>query len=65
MRTFRFPLIYEAVYDLLASLGLRVVSGKQEAASLVVAIVLRAQEVGLQSLEYAERAFEEEVEANA
>ena len=64
MRTFRFPLIYEAVYDLLASLGLRVVSGKQEAASLVVAIVLRAQEVGLQSLEYAERAFEE-VEANA
>jgi hypothetical protein len=58
-------LIYEAVYDLLASLGLRVVSGKQEAASLVVAIVLRAQEVGLQSLEYAERAFEEEVEANA
>ena len=64
MRTFRFPLIYEAVYDLLASLGLRVVSEKQEAASLVVAIVLRAQEVGLQSLEYAERAFEE-VEANA
>jgi hypothetical protein len=58
-------LIYEAVYDLLASLGLRVVSGKQEAASLVVAIVLRAQEVGLQSLEYAVRAFEEEVEANA
>jgi hypothetical protein len=61
----RFPLKYDAVYDLLASLGLRVVSGKQEAASLVVVIVLRAQEVGLQSLEYAERAFEEEVEANA